>query len=287
MKNPASATTSTAGRSANRGAATAARKSTTVTSATAKKAAAKKAPASKSPAKSAPKATATKTPAKTTAKAAARKSVPAKSDAAKKPATTKPVAKKAPVSKPVAAKTAKKAAKAAPAKKAPAPRKAAPTKSAAATKSSGPAKSSAATKASASRAARAAAASLLVGEDESPWTPSELASVAAELRSDVERLEGEVAHFEHDFTDLIRGGGDGAGDDQADVGTMNVERDHELSLADNSRAMLEQSRHALERIADGSYGICESCGKAVGKLRLQAFPRATLCMACKQKQERR
>lgn len=128
---------------------------------------------------------------------------------------------------------------------------------------------------------------MIVAEDESPWTPSELAGVAAELRADVERLESEVAHFEHDFTDLIKGGGDGAGDDQADVGTMNVERDHELSLADNSRAMLEQSRHALERIADGSYGICESCGKAVGKLRLQAFPRATLCMACKQKQERR
>ena len=127
----------------------------------------------------------------------------------------------------------------------------------------------------------------MVAQNESPWTPSELAEVAAELRADVERLEGEVAHFEHDFTDLIRGGGDGAGDDQADVGSMNVERDHELALADNSREMLEQSRHALERIADGTYGICESCGKAVGKLRLQAFPRATLCMACKQKQERR
>ncbi|WP_177647415.1 TraR/DksA family transcriptional regulator [Branchiibius hedensis] len=142
-------------------------------------------------------------------------------------------------------------------------------------------------KATANQAARQAAASLLVAQDESPWTPSELAQVAAELRADVDRLRGEVAHFEHDFTDLIKGGGDGAGDDQADVGTMNVERDHELSLADNSRAMLEQSQHALERIADGSYGICESCGKAVGKLRLQAFPRATLCMACKQKQERR
>lgn len=224
-------------------------------------------------------------------KAAPQKKVAAKKSVAKKPAkapaATKPSAKQAPV-KPAATKqgpvkpSTKPAATKQPAAKAtkPAATKAAPARKAAA-------KTSGSRADAANEAARTAAAALIVAEDESPWTPSELAQVAAELRSDVERLTVEVAHFEHDFTHLIKGGGDGAGDDQADVGTMNVERDHELSLADNSRAMLEQSQHALERIADGSYGICESCGKAVGKLRLQAFPRATLCMACKQKQERR
>jgi RNA polymerase-binding transcription factor DksA len=43
----------------------------------------------------------------------------------------------------------------------------------------------------------------------------------------------------------------------------------------------------LARLDDGSYGQCESCGNPIGKERLQAFPRATLCMACKQRQERR
>ena len=38
---------------------------------------------------------------------------------------------------------------------------------------------------------------------------------------------------------------------------------------------------------DGSYGQCESCGNAIGKNRLMAFPRATLCLACKQREERR
>ncbi len=51
--------------------------------------------------------------------------------------------------------------------------------------------------------------------------------------------------------------------------------------------MLEQTEHALERLADGSYGTCESCGNPIGKMRLQAAPRATLCMPCKTKQERR
>ena len=47
-----------------------------------------------------------------------------------------------------------------------------------------------------------------------------------------------------------------------------------------------QNERALTRISDGTYGTCESCGNAIGKLRLQAFPRATLCVACKHLQER-
>ena len=51
------------------------------------------------------------------------------------------------------------------------------------------------------------------------------------------------------------------------------EREHEMSLADNSRELLTQTERALERIDDGTYGICESCGNPIGKARLQAFPR--------------
>ena len=43
----------------------------------------------------------------------------------------------------------------------------------------------------------------------------------------------------------------------------------------------------LERIADGTYGRCESCGQPIGKNRLMAFPRATLGLSCKQREERR
>ena len=65
------------------------------------------------------------------------------------------------------------------------------------------------------------------------------------------------------------------------------EREHELALTNNTRELLEQTEHALARIEAGTYGVCESCGKPIGKARLQAFPRATLCVACKQRQERR
>ena len=38
---------------------------------------------------------------------------------------------------------------------------------------------------------------------------------------------------------------------------------------------------------DGTYGVCESCGQPIGKMRVMAFPRATLCLSCKQREERR
>ena len=44
---------------------------------------------------------------------------------------------------------------------------------------------------------------------------------------------------------------------------------------------------AVSLIADGTYGICESCGNPIGKGRAMAFPRATLCLTCKQREERR
>ena len=87
--------------------------------------------------------------------------------------------------------------------------------------------------------------------------------------------------------DLLQDSGDGAGDDQADAGAKTFEREHEISLVYNARDMVMQTEHALDRITAGSYGKCEDCGNAIGKARLQVFPRATLCMICKQKEERR
>lgn len=128
---------------------------------------------------------------------------------------------------------------------------------------------------------------LSVREDEEPWTAAELAEVREELLADRDRLSQEVDEAEADLVELMRSYGDGAGDDQADAGAATWEREHELSLANNAKELLAQTKHALARIEVGSYGTCESCGKPIGKMRLQAFPRATLCMPCKQKQERR
>lgn len=142
-------------------------------------------------------------------------------------------------------------------------------------------------KGGAGAAARKAAPSLPVLDKEDPWTPEELREVRAELEQDRVRLQAEVDAAEADLAELMRHSGEGAGDDQADAGSATWEREHELSLTINAKELLEQIEHALDRIDEGTYGICESCGQAIGKMRLQAFPRATLCLSCKQKQERR
>ncbi|WP_049871736.1 TraR/DksA family transcriptional regulator [Catenulispora acidiphila] len=123
------------------------------------------------------------------------------------------------------------------------------------------------------------------GED--PWTPEEVGELQAELEGDAARLRREISTAETGIADLLRDSGEGAGDDQADAGTKNFEREHEMAIANNAREMLQQTERALARLAADTYGVCESCGEPVGKYRLQAFPRATLCMSCKQKQERR
>ncbi len=127
---------------------------------------------------------------------------------------------------------------------------------------------------------------IAVREDESPWTKAELNKVRKALNEDEVRLLEEIAMTEQGLADLIRDSGDGAGDDQADAGSKTFEREHEMSLANNAREMLEQVRQSLSRIDDRSYGVCDDCGKGIGKLRLQAFPRATLCMSCKVAEER-
>jgi RNA polymerase-binding transcription factor DksA len=128
---------------------------------------------------------------------------------------------------------------------------------------------------------------VLAAAGEAPWTAPELKSVKAEISKDLERLRKELATVEAEMDELISDSGEGAGDDQADSGTKTFEREHEMSLVINARDMVLQTERALERIENKTYGLCEDCGAAIGKARLQVFPRATLCMICKQKEERR
>ena len=135
--------------------------------------------------------------------------------------------------------------------------------------------------------AKVDAASLPVRDGEDPWTDDEVAEVRQTLTEDIDRFASQLEISEAELVGLLRDGNEGAGRDPADVGSANFERDAEMSLAKNAREMLDQSRLALRHIDQGAYGRCDNCGLPIGKGRLMAFPRATLCVTCKQREERR
>jgi RNA polymerase-binding protein DksA len=216
------------------------------------------------------------------AKAPAKKAAPRANNAATAKKTAPPAKNAAPATRKAAmpAKTtppAKKAAAAAAKKAAPA-KASAPVKKVAAKKTA-PAKKDATRKAPAS--------ALVVKEGEESWTKTELKEVLDELHTQREHSHEIIEKQESELTGLMRDAGDGAGHDQADMGATSFERDHELTVLSNERDKLAQIDRALARIDDGTYGVCESCGNPIGKMRLMAFPRATLCLTCKQREERR
>jgi DnaK suppressor protein len=135
--------------------------------------------------------------------------------------------------------------------------------------------------------AKSTAVTLPVRDGEEPWTEAEIAEVREELVAEIAQLNKKIRQHEEELADILKEGSDGAGRDPADVGSSNFERDQELSLAQNSREMLDQAQLALRLFDTGDYGLCENCGNPVGKARLQAFPRATMCVTCKQRSERR
>lgn len=108
-----------------------------------------------------------------------------------------------------------------------------------------------------------------------------LAARRDELREEYDLHLAEIAELQRDRLT------DSAGDDQADTGSKTFEREQEISLAHSILERTTQVERALERLDEGSYGWCERCGNAIPVERLAAFPSATLCVACKQLEERR
>jgi DnaK suppressor protein len=71
-----------------------------------------------------------------------------------------------------------------------------------------------------------------------------------------------------------------------DAATVEVAELHREVLWQRLAARSEALTAVQERIRDGTYGICESCGARIPRRRLQAMPTATLCIVCQEQQER-
>lgn len=94
-----------------------------------------------------------------------------------------------------------------------------------------------------------------------------------ELADERERLMEEVRAY----TQSTEGHGD-YGDNPADQATEVFEQEKNLALVDALTARSEQVAHALQRMDEGVYGICEVCGQPIPLERLEALPSATLCI---------
>lgn len=75
-------------------------------------------------------------------------------------------------------------------------------------------------------------------------------------------------------------------EEYAASGTTTFERERDLSLSENVKDILKRVDEAIDRIENGTYGVCEMCGKPIPEERLRALPYANLCIECRQKEEK-
>ncbi|RJR15221.1 hypothetical protein C4579_02840 [Candidatus Microgenomates bacterium] len=117
------------------------------------------------------------------------------------------------------------------------------------------------------------------------FSKPELAEIETKLQDELARVEKQITELtaQDPFSDTSRLNDNAASDTEA-----NEEMDHE-----RFEAMIKQLKDkqasinkALEKINQGKYGLCESCGKPIEIARLKAVPTATLCMTCEAKRQK-
>ena len=102
------------------------------------------------------------------------------------------------------------------------------------------------------------------------------------LEAERERTQGQLAGLTRDFDAVVEASLDSNADDEHDPdgSTIAFERSQVDSMLEQTRHHLEEIDAALERVAAGTYGTCESCGQQIPADRLEARPVARLCITC-------
>lgn len=117
------------------------------------------------------------------------------------------------------------------------------------------------------------------------WSVAQLGAVRRGLERDRERFRAQVRTAEELLADPMNASPLGA-DDEVAHALHASDLEGQLLVLENTYALLLETEHALQRVEDGSYPFCRTCGATVGKARQQAFPRAITCLSCKQRSER-
>ncbi|MBA3542449.1 MAG: TraR/DksA C4-type zinc finger protein [Deltaproteobacteria bacterium] len=74
--------------------------------------------------------------------------------------------------------------------------------------------------------------------------------------------------------------------DEMDLASSEYLQSFEFRLRGREKSLLSKLDLALKKITDGTFGVCEICDESIGKKRLEARPETTLCIKCKEDQER-
>ena len=122
-----------------------------------------------------------------------------------------------------------------------------------------------------------------------PLTAKDLKHFEELLKTELQRIRKEMGHLE--TTVLKVNPRDSSGDlsgysfHMADAGTDAMEREKAFMYASVEGRKEREIHDALQRIFDGTYGVCENCGQPIARVRLEAVPYVRLCVSCKQKEE--
>ena len=117
----------------------------------------------------------------------------------------------------------------------------------------------------------------------------DLESMRAKLLEERERIVTDLQSLEEQTASTPK---DASGDlsgyssHMADMGSDSMEREKAFLFASVKRRRLDELESALLRIEAGTFGACEDCGKPIPAKRLERMPGATLCVSCKEKQEK-
>jgi DnaK suppressor protein len=112
-------------------------------------------------------------------------------------------------------------------------------------------------------------------------TQAELEKLRAILSEKLDELLSNVFYMENDALREERSDLSRMPIHMADLGTDSYEQELTLELMDSERNLIAEIDDALNRIEDGTYGICEAGGEPIPKRRLEAIPWARLCVACR------
>ena len=129
----------------------------------------------------------------------------------------------------------------------------------------------------------------MAAKAKSPFTQRETQELKQKLLDERRDLQSQLDELEESTfasnqSDLT--GEMGFDEEYADAGTATFERERDLSLRNNVRDLMDRIDKAVVKIEEGTYGLCDRCGKPIEKVRLKALPYANLCLKDKQAEER-